>query len=165
MFGSPQIVGDFELRSLSAQTPIAYVERVASRVFVTIGHDIETRGRQLARKSFGQVRIQSADEYLCMPPAAVHAHDDFTSGRHRKALGMIEAMTGDVQVPVVAEGFDPFEAKEAVIRGRNQAGNLGSSLLDHAAVGRDDRDLRSRSLDVSDSEVLSMRFVPRKFCE
>jgi hypothetical protein len=95
----------------------------------------------------------------------MHAHDGFATGSQGEASGMIEAMTRDVQVTVVAVRFQSLEAKQTVIRTGNQLGDLGGSHLDHTAVGRDDDDPRIGPVDLPDAKVPAKHLVLRKFGE
>jgi hypothetical protein len=95
----------------------------------------------------------------------MHAHDGLAAGGQGEAIGMIEEMTRDVQVTVVAVRFQSLEAKQAVIRAGDQLGDLGGSHLDHPTVRRDDDDPGTRSVDVADAKVSFERFVPREISE
>jgi hypothetical protein len=95
----------------------------------------------------------------------MHAHDGFATGSQGDAIGMIEAMTRDVQVAVVAVRFHSLETKQTIVHTGNQLGDLGGSHLDHPTVGRDDDDPGTRPVELPDAKVSFERFVLRKFSE
>src|ERR1700680_2314376 len=95
----------------------------------------------------------------------MHADDDVAARSHVEAIRMIEAVTRDVQVPIPATQFQAFETKEAVICACDQRSDLGGSLFDLAAMGRENDDARAGTLDLSDAKIPSLRLVLRKFPE
>jgi hypothetical protein len=93
------------------------------------------------------------------------ADDDVVARSHVEAIRMIEAVTRDVQVPIPAVRFQALETKEAVICTGDQCRDLGGSLFDLAAMGREDDDAGAGTLDLSDAKIPSLRLVLRKFPE
>src|ERR1700686_5141821 len=165
MLGCPQIVGDFELRALFPQAAIADVGGVASGIAVAFGdHDVAL-SREPDRQPPRQLDIQPTDEYSRVSLATMHADDDVAARSHVEAIRMIEAVTGDVQVPIPAVRFQAFETKEAVICACDQRSDLGGSLFDVAAMRREDDDAGAGALDRSDAKIPSRRLVLRKFPE
>lgn len=165
MLGRPQIVSDFELRALFPQAAIADVGGVAARISVALGDNGETGRGEPDRQPSRQVDVEAADEYPRVSHATMHADDNVAARRHGEALGMIEAVTGDVQVPIPAIRFEAFETKQAVIRTCDQRGDLGGSLFDLAAMGREDDCPGAGTLDPSDAKIPSLRLMLRKFPE
>jgi len=85
----------------------------------------------------------------------MHAHDDVAARSHLEALGMIEAVTRDVQVPIPAIRFQALEAKKTVICACDQRGDLGGSLFDLAAMRREDDYAGAGALEPSHAKIPS----------
>jgi hypothetical protein len=78
---------------------------------------------------------------------------------------MIEPVTRDVQIAIVAVGLQTLEAKKAVIRAGDQSGDLGSSNFDQTPVRGNDCYPGTGPVDLHDAKVSSMGFMSGKFRE
>ena len=78
---------------------------------------------------------------------------------------MIEAAAGDVQVAIVAAGFQALEAEQVVLIAGDERCQLRSPDLYAAAVGSDDEHTGPRALDGGNAIVRSLPLVLGELAE
>ena len=84
--------------------------------------------------------------------AAVNGQHDRMACGESDAVGVIEVVTGDVQVAIAAAGLEAVEGEQAEVRARDEGRELRGADFDVAAVRRDDERAatagRSQHVDV-----------------
>src|SRR3984885_11884568 len=116
---------------------------MAARVALARGLDREPRRAQRSRKLIGELRIEPADMDTSGAQASVNTQHDVRARCQGQALGMVEAMAGDVQVAVAPAGLQSLEAEQAINLPGDEPGDLRGARLDQAPVGRNDEHVRA----------------------
>ena len=80
MSRAAQIVGEFQLCAALPCAAIADVERMPARVTMAVCRHVEVRAGQVLTDTSRQPGIEAAQEYFCMPPAAVDADHHLVTG-------------------------------------------------------------------------------------
>ncbi|HEY4213465.1 MAG TPA: hypothetical protein VGM84_18455 [Steroidobacteraceae bacterium] len=140
LHGLSQVVGELELHAAAAAHAIADVLRIATRVAMTVNAMRESGFFETRFHERAEIRVEASDVYVRLALATVHGYGDIAHSGQRQALGMIELMAGDVQVPVAPVRFEPFEGEQAVIVSCDERGDLGGADFDATAMGSQNND-------------------------
>ncbi len=136
----PQVVGELELHAPAAAHAVADVLRISAGVAMSVNAVREPSLFETLFHEHAEIRVEAPDVYMRLALATVYGDRDLTIYGQREALGMIELMAGDVQVPVPPVRLEPLESEQAVIVSRNERGDLRGADFDAAAMGRQDND-------------------------
>ncbi len=161
--GVPQVVGELELHAPAAADAVADVLRICAGVAMPVDAVREPSLFETLSHEHAEIRVEAPDVYMRLALATVYGDGDIPISGQRQALGVIELMAGDVQVPVPPVWLESLESEQAVIVSRDEGGDLGSADFYAAAVGgqNNDRGMRPvehRDLIVATADLMLIQF-------
>jgi hypothetical protein len=148
--GVAQVVSKLELHATAASYAVADVVRIFAGVAMSVNAVREPGLVETLLHERTKIRVEAPDVYVRLALATVYGDGEITIPGQREALGMIELMAGDVQVPVEPVWLESLEGEQAVIVSRNERGDLGSADFDTAAMGGQNNDGGMRPVEHRD---------------
>ena len=148
--GVAQVVGELELHASAAADAVADVLRISAGVAMSVNAVREPSLLETLLHERAEICVEAPDVYMRLARATVYGDGDIPIPGQRQALGVIELVAGDVQVPVAPVWLESLESEQAVIVSRNQRGDLGSADFNAAAVRGQNNDRGMRPVEHRD---------------
>jgi hypothetical protein len=145
-WGLAEIHSELQLHAALAAAPVTDVQRVPTRVGMSVGSSGEATVSQALGKQVTQLQVEPAHVYVRSTDTAVDPNHDAAAGGEGYAVRVVESVTRDVQAVVLAASFESFKDVEVVIAAGDQSRKLRGSGLDAAAVRCHDEYRRAAAL-------------------